>query len=130
MNDNRYLLKIMTYNIYGGKRVLTSKLSKYTFVRKIFNLLPITFLNNFKSIIKLLHNESAHIIGLQEINENDKYGYQVNSIKDNLQMNGVFASNVKIRNGYYGVGLLLLLHIVVEIGDLEINDFKYTLRIK
>ncbi len=76
-------IKIMTYNIHGGKN---------------FWMIP-----KLKDIMLFLKKEKPHIIGIQEINENSKNGFQVSKIKQNLNMNAHFAPNVIRGNGYYGV---------------------------
>ncbi|TCO80091.1 endonuclease/exonuclease/phosphatase family protein [Marinisporobacter balticus] len=121
MKRDPYFLKVITYNIHSGK-----------------NLFMIPQLNK---IITFLKNEEAQVIGIQELNENDKRGYQVHKLKNGLHMNDAFAPNVKIGNGYYGVGTFTsfeimkvnfiplpsakeqrgLLHTVLKVGTKELN---------
>ena len=124
------MLKVISYNIHSGKDLLMrSQLDK---------------------IISFLKNQSAHIVGIQEVNENKRRGYQFRDIKQGLNIDSSFAPNVKIGNGYYGVALFTslkiattnhillpsakeqrgLLHITVEIGNkkLEILNTHLGLR--
>ncbi|WP_053955913.1 endonuclease/exonuclease/phosphatase family protein [Inediibacterium massiliense] len=83
MAQDKYILKILTYNIHSGK-----------------DLFMIPKLNQLMDFLK---NEKFHIMALQEINENNKRGYQVSTIYKNLLCNHAFSPNVKIGDGYYGV---------------------------
>ncbi|QZY56436.1 endonuclease/exonuclease/phosphatase family protein [Crassaminicella profunda] len=121
MKDDRYFLKVITYNIHSGK-----------------NLSNLPQLND---IIEFFKNEHAHVIGVQEINENNQRGNQVSQIENALKMNSAFAPNVKIGNGYYGVSTFTsfkilkvhylplpsqkeqrgLIHTVLKIGNKKLN---------
>jgi endonuclease/exonuclease/phosphatase family metal-dependent hydrolase len=121
MKDVRYFLKIITYNIHSGK-----------------DLSGIPQLN---PIIEFFKNEHAHVIGVQEINENHQRGNQVSKIEESLKMNCAFAPNVKIGNGFYGVGTFTsfkilnvhylplssekeqrgLIHTILKVGDKNLN---------
>ncbi|MCT4621142.1 MAG: endonuclease/exonuclease/phosphatase family protein [Marinisporobacter sp.] len=121
MKNDRYFLKVITYNIHSGK-----------------DLSNIPQLN---PIIEFLKNNHAHVIGIQEINENNQRGNQISQIEDALKMNYAFAPNVKIGNGFYGVGTFTsfkilevhylplssekeqrgLIHTILKVGDKNFN---------
>jgi len=121
MENDKYFLKVMTYNIHSGKNILMRP--------------------QLAKIIDFLKKEQVHIIGMQEINENNKRGSQVSNIKNDLQMNHSFAPNVKIGDGYYGVSICTsfeiievnhiplpskkeqrgLIHTVLKVGNKELN---------
>ncbi|MBB6215031.1 endonuclease/exonuclease/phosphatase family metal-dependent hydrolase [Anaerosolibacter carboniphilus] len=78
-------IRIMSYNIHSGKDLF---------------MLP-----SLDKIIHFIKEEDCQIIGIQEINENNRRGYQVSRMKQRLRMNSAFAPNVKIGDGYYGIGI-------------------------
>lgn len=78
-------IKIMSYNIHSGKDLF--------------------MLQSLDKIIRFIKEEDCQIIGVQEINENNRRGYQVSKMMQHLGMNSAFAPNVKIGDGYYGVGI-------------------------
>lgn len=92
MEKNNYLLKLITYNIHSGKNLWMRP--------------------TFKSIIQFLDNSQSEVIGIQEVNENEKRGYQVSQIKNSLQTNYSFAPNVSMGGGYYGVATYTSLSIL------------------
>lgn len=130
MKKNDSLLKVISYNIHSGKN---------------FYMMP-----QLTKIIQFLENEQPHIIGIQEINENNKRGHQVSKMKACLKMNHHFGKNVKMGKGYYGVGtftsfeitqkkhILLpsgreqrgLLHTAVKIKDKELHILNTHLGLK
>ena len=75
-------LKIASYNIHSGKNLW---------------MYP-----TLKSIISFLQEENLDIIGLQEINENNKRGKQVTTVKKNLRMEAHFGENLPLGDGYFG----------------------------
>ncbi|MEL7564516.1 MAG: endonuclease/exonuclease/phosphatase family protein [Dehalobacterium sp.] len=82
MYKNEHILKLMTYNIHSGKDL---------WMRPSFN-----------SIIQYMENTQANVMCIQEINENEKRGYQVSKINNTLQTHCSFAPNVPLGRGYYG----------------------------
>ncbi|WP_129595982.1 endonuclease/exonuclease/phosphatase family protein [Anaerophilus nitritogenes] len=92
MEKDRYIFKILTYNIHSGKDLfMIPKLSQ---------------------LMYFLKNEKFHIMALQEINENNKRGYQVSTIYKNFLCDHAFAPNVKIGDGYYGVATFSFLEFL------------------
>lgn len=85
-------LKIMSYNIHSGKNLF---------------LKP-----TLKDIIQFMADYQGQVIGIQEINENEKRGRQVSSIINSLQLNHSFAPNVSLAKGYYGVATFTSLPIL------------------
>jgi endonuclease/exonuclease/phosphatase family metal-dependent hydrolase len=85
MEYGNNVIRIMSYNIHSGKNLF---------------MLP-----SLDKIIHFTKDEDCQIIGIQEINENNRRGYQVSRMKKRLRMNSAFAPNVKIGDGYYGVGI-------------------------
>lgn len=75
--------KVITYNIHSGKN---------------FWMIP-----QLNTIIHFLKYEKPDIIGIQEINENNKRGHQVSNLKKNLGIDAYFGPNVSIGDGYYGI---------------------------
>lgn len=76
-------IKIITYNIHSGKNVW---------------MVP-----QLNRIIKFLKYEQPHIIGVQEIHENNKKGMQFSILKHHLNINGHFGPNVSIGEGNFGI---------------------------
>ncbi|MBF8982041.1 endonuclease/exonuclease/phosphatase family protein [Lutibacter sp. B2] len=103
MENDKYFLKVMTYNIHSGKNILMRP--------------------QLAKIIEFLKKEQVHIIGMQEINENNKRGSQVSTIKNTLQMNHAFAPNVKIGDGYYGVSIFTSFEII-EVNHIPLPSKK------
>ncbi len=92
MQKNIRFLKVMTYNIHSGRSI-------YLFPQ-------------FHRLIQFLQKERPDIIGIQEINENGKRGYQFSKMKALLKMNGHFAPLVKLGNGYYGISTFTPFEII------------------
>lgn len=92
MNKNIYHLKLMTYNIHSGRDL---------WMRPSFN-----------NIIQFMEKSQANILGIQEINENEKRGYQVSNINNSLQTHYSFAPHVSMGRGYYGVATFTSLSIL------------------
>ena len=76
-------IKIISYNIHSG----TDK-----------NMAPTLF-----DTINFLKKSNADIICLQEVNESSKIGFQVSSLKEELNMNLHFGANVVANNTNYGL---------------------------
>ncbi|MFV9511418.1 endonuclease/exonuclease/phosphatase family protein [Tepidibacillus sp. LV47] len=83
MVNQHNLLKIISYNIHSGKN---------------FWLVP-----TFRPLIRFLADQDADIITIQEINENNKRGYQFTALQNALKLTGRFAPHVPIGNGNYGL---------------------------
>lgn len=79
-------IKVISYNIHSGKNVW---------------MVP-----SLHHILSFLKHENPDIIGLQEVNENAKRGYQLTQLKQRLNLNTHFGPNVSIDNGYYGIATL------------------------
>lgn len=76
-------IKIISYNIHSG----TDK-----------NMAPTLF-----DTISFLKESNSDIICLQEVNESSKVGFQVSSLKEELNMNLHFGANVIKNNTNYGL---------------------------
>lgn len=79
----KYEIKIVSYNIHSG-------LNK--------DMYPTLF-----DIIDFLRISNADVICLQEVNESAKVGFQVSSLKEELNMNSHFAANVVNFGSNYGM---------------------------
>lgn len=82
-NIEKIEIKIISYNIHSG----TDK-----------NMAPTLF-----DTINFLKKSNADIICLQEVNESSKIGFQVSSLKEELDMNLHFGANVVGNNTNYGL---------------------------
>ena len=82
-NTEKIDIKIISYNIHSG----TDK-----------NMAPTLF-----DTINFLKKSNADIICLQEVNESSKVGFQVSSLKEELNMNLHFGANVVKNNTNYGL---------------------------
>lgn len=89
-----YPLTLMTYNIHSGKDR---------------RMLP-----TLNSMIRFMENSHADVMAIQEINENEKRGYQVSEIKNSLRINYSFASNVSIGKGCYGIATFTPFFILAQ----------------
>ncbi len=76
-------MKIISYNIHSGKNSW--------FVPQLYR------------IIRFLNMENATVIGVQEINENNKRGKQATSLSIQLDMDYHFGPNLSFGNGHYGI---------------------------
>ena len=85
-------MKIISYNIHSGKNVW--------FVPQLYR------------IIRFLNMENASVIGVQEINENNKRGRQVTSLSIQLDMDYHFGPNLPFGDGHYGIATLASLPIL------------------
>ncbi|MDY4575422.1 MAG: endonuclease/exonuclease/phosphatase family protein [Intestinibacter sp.] len=82
-NLNKIEIKIISYNIHSG----TDR-----------DMIPTLF-----DTINFLKKSKADIICLQEVNESSKVGFQVSSLKEELNMYSHFGANVVNDNGNYGL---------------------------
>ena len=82
-NLDKVEIKIISYNIHSG----TDK-----------NMIPTLF-----DTINFLRKSKADIICLQEVNESSKIGFQVSSLKEELNMYSHFGANVVDDNTNYGL---------------------------
>ena len=87
-------IKIISYNIHSG----TDK-----------NMAPTLF-----DTINFLKKRNADIICLQEVNESSKIGFQVSSLKEELNMNLHFGANVVANNTNYGLATYSKYKIIDE----------------
>ena len=87
-------IKIISYNIHSG----TDK-----------NMAPTLF-----DTINFLKKSNADIICLQEVNESSKIGFQVSSLKEELNMNLHFGANVVANNTNYGLATYSKYKIIDE----------------
>ena len=83
MEQEQDKIKIISYNIHSGKNIW--------------------MVSQFNHIINFLKYENPDIIGIQEINENVKRGFQVTELKEKLNLETHFGPHVKIKGGYYGI---------------------------
>ncbi|MGN1032343.1 MAG: endonuclease/exonuclease/phosphatase family protein [Intestinibacter sp.] len=82
-DSNKIEIKIISYNIHSG----TDR-----------NMIPTLF-----DTINFLKKSKADIICLQEVNESSKVGFQVSSLKEELNMYSHFGANVVNNNANYGL---------------------------
>lgn len=94
INSERTQIKIISYNIHSG----TDK-----------NMAPTLF-----DTINFLKKSNADIICLQEVNESSKIGFQVSSLKEELNMNSSFGANVVNKNTNYGLATYSKYKIIGE----------------
>lgn len=94
INLEKTQIKIISYNIHSG----TDK-----------NMTPTLF-----DTINFLKNSNADIICLQEVNESSKIGFQVSSLKEELNMNSSFGANVVNKNTNYGLATYSKYKIIDE----------------
>ena len=64
------------------------------------------------AMIAFLKRQQADVIAIQEINENEKRGYQFTRFLQELQYDGHLASHVRIGNGAYGIASFSRLPII------------------
>ncbi len=93
-NIEKIEIKIISYNIHSG----TDK-----------NMAPTLF-----DTINFLKKNNADIICLQEVNESSKVGFQVSSLKEELNMNLHFGANVVGDNTNYGLATYSKYKIIDE----------------
>ncbi|WP_455544119.1 endonuclease/exonuclease/phosphatase family protein [Intestinibacter sp.] len=93
-NIEKIEIKIISYNIHSG----TDK-----------NMAPTLF-----DTINFLKKNNADIICLQEVNESSKVGFQVSSLKEELNMNLHFGANVVGNNTNYGLATYSKYKIIDE----------------
>ncbi|GBF10671.1 endonuclease/exonuclease/phosphatase family protein [Tepidibacillus sp. HK-1] len=79
-------MKIMSYNIHSGKNTW---------------MIP-----SFRKMIRFFQKEQPDVIGLQEVNENNKRGSQVTALEHQLKMNVHFGPHLSIGKGHYGIATL------------------------
>lgn len=80
------MLRAVTYNIHSGRDLWWRK--------------------RLNEMTRTLHELQPDIIGLQEIHQNSKYGYQASYMADQLQYHLAFAPSITISDGHYGNALL------------------------
>ncbi|MFY0546070.1 endonuclease/exonuclease/phosphatase family protein [Brevibacillus sp. H7] len=86
------MLRIVSYNIHSG--------------RDLF------WRNRLQQMARTLGELQADVIGLQEVHQNSKYGYQADYLAGALQYHSIFAPSIRIADGTYGNALLTRLPIL------------------
>ncbi|WP_204517563.1 endonuclease/exonuclease/phosphatase family protein [Brevibacillus fulvus] len=79
------MLRVVSYNIHSGRDLFWRK--------------------RLAEMMILLRSLNADIIGLQEVHENSKYGFQAQKIAEHLQYHYIFAPTLPVADGYYGNAL-------------------------
>lgn len=86
------MLKVVSYNIHSGRNLFgRRRLSEMT---------------------EVLRHLDADIIGLQEVHQNSRYGYQASHIATELQYHLEYSPSIKIADGWYGNALLTRLPLI------------------
>jgi endonuclease/exonuclease/phosphatase family metal-dependent hydrolase len=80
------MLRVVSYNIHSGRNL---------FWRKRLGEMAAT-----------LRELEADVIGLQEVHQNSKYGYQAAYLADRLECEYIFSPSITVADGYYGNALL------------------------
>lgn len=97
------MVRVVSYNIHSGRDL---------FWRKRLNEMAAT-----------LRELQADVIGLQEVHQNGKYGFQAAFLADALEYEFAFAPSIPIADGYYGNALLTRLP-VEHVGRLDLPARK------
>ncbi len=92
------MLHIVSYNIHGGKDLF--------------------WRNRLDEIAETLSALDADIIGLQEVHQNNRYGYQASYLAERLQYDYVYGPALHIDDGAYGNALLSKLPLVYSSSQL------------
>lgn len=79
-------MRVVSYNIHSGR--------------------DLWWRNRLNEMTLTLKGLQPDIIGLQEVHQNGKYGYQASYIADQLQYHLAFSPSISIGDGYYGNTLL------------------------
>ncbi|MGG1658717.1 endonuclease/exonuclease/phosphatase family protein [Brevibacillus sp. NRS-1366] len=80
------MLRVVSYNIHSGRDLLWRK--------------------RLKQMADTLKGLEPDVIGLQEVHQNSKYGYQANYLAEHLGYHLAFAPSIPISDGQYGNALL------------------------
>lgn len=80
------MLQAVSYNIHSGRDL---------FLRK-----------RLDQMINVLHEIEPDVIGLQEVHQNPKFGYQAAYIANRLNYEYVFAPSIELAGGHYGNAFL------------------------
>ncbi|NGQ94090.1 metal-dependent hydrolase [Brevibacillus sp. SYP-B805] len=86
------MLRVVSYNIHGGKDLF--------------------WRNRLDEMAETLSALDADIIGLQEVHQNERFGYQADYLAERLQAHYAYAPSVKIGRGAYGNMLLTRLPLI------------------
>ncbi|CAJ1003208.1 MULTISPECIES: endonuclease/exonuclease/phosphatase family protein [Bacillales] len=97
------MIRVVSYNIHSGRDL---------FWRKRLNEMAAT-----------LREMQADVIGLQEVHQNGKYGFQAAYLADALEYEFAFAPSITIADGHYGNALLTRLP-VEHVGRLDLPAKK------
>lgn len=86
------MLHIVSYNIHSGRDLFWRK--------------------RLQQMAQTLSELNADVIGLQEVHQNSKYGYQADYLAGALQYQSIFAPSINIADGTYGNALLTRLPVL------------------
>lgn len=86
------MLRLVSYNIHSGKDLF--------------------WRNRLEEMAETLASLDADIIGLQEVHQNEQYGYQASFLADRLNHEYAFGPALPIANGAYGNAILSRLPLV------------------
>jgi endonuclease/exonuclease/phosphatase family metal-dependent hydrolase len=86
------MLRVVSYNIHGGKDLF--------------------WRNRLDEMAETLSSLEADVIGLQEVHQNERFGYQAEYLAERLQTDYAYAPSVRIGNGAYGNTLLTRLPLI------------------
>lgn len=92
------MLRIVSYNIHGGKDLF--------------------WRNRLEEMAETLSSLEADVIGLQEVHQNNRYGYQASYLADRLQFDYVYGPALQIADGAYGNAILSKLPLVYSSAQL------------
>jgi endonuclease/exonuclease/phosphatase family metal-dependent hydrolase len=80
------MLRIVSYNIHSGRDLFWRR--------------------RLDEMAETLTELQADVIGLQEVHENSKYGFQAAYLAERLQCQYIFSPSIAVADGYYGNALL------------------------
>ncbi|QRG69592.1 endonuclease/exonuclease/phosphatase family protein [Brevibacillus choshinensis] len=80
------MLRAVSYNIHSGRDLFWRK--------------------RLEQMIQAMKELNADVIGLQEVHQNPKYGYQADFIAQQLNYEVVFAPSIPLAGGFYGNAFL------------------------
>lgn len=80
------MLRAVSYNIHSGRNLFWRK--------------------RLDQMVQALKELDADVIGLQEVHQNPRYGYQADYIAQQLNYEVVFAPSIALAGGFYGNAIL------------------------
>jgi endonuclease/exonuclease/phosphatase family metal-dependent hydrolase len=92
------MLRVVSYNIHGGKDLF--------------------WRNRMVEMAETLSSLEADIIGLQEVHQNDRFGFQAQYLADRLKSDFAYAPALRIGQGAYGNALLTRLPLIYSSAQL------------